>query len=59
MSVNTYLTPEELPRLERAVVGIAGACAAVKLASGPEQLLLFTGAAAVLALTGVAIQIRK
>lgn len=42
-----------------AVVGIAGACAAVKLASGPEQLLLFTGAAAVLALTGVAIQIRK
>ena len=42
-----------------AIVGIGGACAAVKLAPGAEQLLLFVGAAVVLALTGVALQIRK
>ena len=41
-----------------AIVGIGGACAAVTLA-GPGQMFLFTGAALVLALTGVAIQIRK
>jgi hypothetical protein len=42
-----------------AIVGLGGACAAVRLASGPEQMLLFTGAAVVLALTGVALKIRK
>ena len=42
-----------------AIVGVGGACAAVKLANGPEQMLLFTGAAVVLALTGVALQLKK
>ena len=42
-----------------AILGIGGACAAVKLASGPEQMFLFTGAAVVLALTGVALQLKK
>jgi len=42
-----------------AIVGVGGACAATRLVSGPEQLLLFTGAAAVLALTGVAIMLKK
>ena len=41
------------------IVGIGGACAAVSLAPDAEQILLFTGAAVVLALTGVAIQLRK
>ena len=42
-----------------AIVGIGGACAAVKLAPGAEQILLFTGAAVVLALTGVALKFQK
>ena len=42
-----------------AIVGVGGACAAVRLANGPEQMLLFTGAAVVLALTGLALQLRK
>ena len=41
------------------VVGIGGACAASMLAAGPEQVLLFTGAAVVLALTGLAIKLQK
>lgn len=42
-----------------AVVGIGGACAVVRLAAGPGQLLLFVGAAAVLVLTGVILQARR
>ena len=42
-----------------AVVGIGGACAASLLAAGPGQVFLFTGAAVVLALTGLAIKLQK
>lgn len=42
-----------------AVVGLGGACAASVLAAGPGQVLLFTGAAAVLALTGLAVKLQK
>jgi len=42
-----------------AVVGLGGACAAAQLAAGADQILLFSGAGLVLALTGLAIKLRK
>ncbi|MCR5351246.1 MAG: hypothetical protein K6E35_01960 [Bacteroidales bacterium] len=42
-----------------AIVGLGGVCAAAWLAAGADQILLFTGAAVVLALTGLAIKFRK
>lgn len=42
-----------------AVVGLGGACAAGALATAADQVLVFTGAAVVLALTGLVIKLRK
>ncbi len=42
-----------------AVVGLGGAVVASVLAAGPGQVLLFTGAAVVLALTGLVIKLQK
>ena len=42
-----------------AVVGLGGACAAGALAIAADQVLVFTGAAVVLALTGLVIKLRK
>ena len=41
------------------IVGVGGACAASVLAAGAGQVLLFTGAAVALALTGFAIKLQK
>ena len=42
-----------------AVAGLGGACAAGALATDADQVLVFTGAAVVLVLTGLAIKLRK
>ena len=42
-----------------AVAGLGGACAAGALATAADQVLVFTGAAVVLVLTGLVIKLRK